>query len=101
MFFKKWVVDSNNKVKNISRRELNYIVLKSLLKDFGYNISDRVFYMRLLVNFNKLSYITKFTFYCVLSRQPRSILRTFRCSRLFFKSVASKGFIIGLRKASF
>ena len=101
MFFKKWIQESNKKIFHLKKKELNYVVLKGLSKDFSYNISDRIYFLRNLVSFTKYSYFSKFTFYCVLSKNPRSILRNFKCSRLFFKANASKGFIMGLRKASF
>jgi succinate dehydrogenase (ubiquinone) iron-sulfur subunit len=59
--------------------------------------------LRINANF-KLSeesiYLPKIRNYCIETGRARGILRSFKVSRMVFKSYASNGFFVGIKKSS-
>lgn len=80
-------------------------LLRILYKCLFFNLSLKSVY-RLkayiyLMNFSKLSSLTRIKNRCVYTGRGQAIYRSFRVSRIFLKKLISEGNILGVTKSSF
>jgi ribosomal protein S14 len=77
------------------------IVLKSLLADCSFKKTDHIYFGKKFSQFTKFFSISFYRHYCVFTANTRSVSRKFKIVRHQCRKLASKGFLVGLRKASF
>lgn len=97
----KYLIEKDKKRRILFEQyEKQKLVLKALVKDKRLPYSLRLMYKLDLLNFYKNSSKTRIKNRCVFSGRSRGILKNFRMSRLMFKTNVLRGFITGIRKAS-
>ena len=86
---------------NFCKREIDKLILKSLLRSSCYDINLKIYFSNLLHMYSKISSISRYRSCCGFSRFGRVVIRKFSLSRHFCKRFASNGFLTGMRKSSF
>ena len=86
-------------MKNV---EVHKTVLKSLMREQNnLALDSRIHFTIKLNSFNKLSSLSLFRRFCLISNYPKSVFRFFKLSRHSCKLMASMGLLSGMRKSSF
>jgi len=80
--------------------EKNYFILKYILNNMGLNKEIREFAYNEILNQCNFNSKTKIHNRCVLSNRGRSVYSKFKMSRIFFKTYALQGFLVGIKKSS-
>lgn len=81
--------------------EMNKWILKSLLSNKKFKLNEKIYFGSLFAKYTKISSISYYRKYCIMTGNSRSVFRRFKMVRHWCKSYASDGYIVGLRKASF
>ena len=100
---KTWIIKDNISRKNYFNKELNKLVLKSLLSNQNYRQQTvaRVYWTHLFNKYGKYSSLGYMRKGCQFSGTGRSVFTQFKGSRHHVKYLATNGFLPGMRKASF
>lgn len=85
--------------KFFSKKELLYLVTKSLVSDLRLPIKYRFFFFSKLNNYKKYSKV-RIVNRCLFSARGGGIVRDFRISRMFFRELANFGQLAGFMKSS-
>jgi ribosomal protein S14 len=97
----KYLLEKDKKRRLIFLKyEKQRVCLKALAKDKRLSLSVRLLYKMKLNLYNKNSSKTRIKNRCVTTGRARGVIRYFRMSRLEVRQLALKGFLNGLRKAS-
>jgi ribosomal protein S14 len=98
---------SNQIIRDQKRRaqllkfELKRLQLKAFIQDRRSLSSDlRYEYSLLVSKLPRNSSKTRIRNRCILTGRSRSVYKQFRVSRIVFRNLASQGFIMGIKKAS-
>jgi small subunit ribosomal protein S14 len=75
-------------------------ILYFIVKNLNISLNKRTFAYKCLVNLSNISAISRIRNRCVFSNRPRAVYRKFKLSRIFFKSYALQGILMGVRKSS-
>jgi ribosomal protein S14 len=98
---KKQTQKDKNLRKSFNRQELNYIILKSIVKNENLSLLIKWNAVLKLSNFLGGQNKTRFVNRCVLTNRKAKFNRIFKkFSRLSFLSLARSGVISGLKKSS-
>jgi ribosomal protein S14 len=81
-------------------QEKKYIILKYILNNLVLNKEVREFAYNEILNQCDFNSKTKIRNRCVFSNRSRSVYRKFKMSRIFFKTYALQGFLVGIKKSS-
>jgi ribosomal protein S14 len=96
----------NQLFKDLKRRELflklekRRLFLKSIIYNLSLSDEVRENAKLLLSQLPKNSSPTRIRNLCLFTGRSRGVIRKFRSSRIVFREFASKGLIMGVRKAS-
>jgi small subunit ribosomal protein S14 len=82
-----------------SKKELLYLIVKSLISDLRLPIKYRFFFFSRL-NSYKMSSRVRIVNRCLLSSRAGGIVRDFRISRMFFRELANFGYLAGFMRSS-
>jgi len=80
--------------------EKQRLCLKALSKDKRLSFSNRLLYKLKLSIYIKNSSKTRIKNRCVVTGRSRGVIKYFRMSRIEVRQLALKGFMYGIRKAS-
>ena len=81
--------------------ELNKLLLKSILADELLTRNQKLFAYAQFLAYKKTTSISYYRRYCLVNFNGRAVFQHFKLHRLVCKKWASKGLLIGMRKASF
>ena len=100
---KTWIVKDNICRKNYVNKEINKLILKSLLSNNKHNQQavSRIYWTHLFNKYGKYSSLGYQRKGCQFSGTGRSVFTQFKGSRHHVKYLAVNGFLAGMRKASF
>jgi len=84
-------------LKNAEQKNL---AIYFLLRHAGLEGGLKIFILRKFLRFNKRNFLSQPKNRCVFSLRSRSPLRFFRLSRIIFRSAASSGLLLGVKKSS-
>lgn len=100
---KTWIVKDNICRKNYYNKEINKLILKSLLSNKQHNnqTTSRIYWTHLFNKYGKYSSLGYQRKGCQFSGTGRSVFTQFKGSRHHVKHLAVSGFLPGMRKASF
>lgn len=100
---KTWIVKDSICRKNYYTKEVNKLILKSLLSNQCYNhqIVSRIYWTHLFNKYGKYSSSGYQRKGCQFSGTGRSVFTQFKGSRHHVKHLATNGFLPGMRKGSF
>lgn len=97
----KYLIEKDKKRRVLFEQyEKKKLVLKALVKDNRLPYALRLMYKLDMLNFYKNTSKTRIKNRCVFSGRSRGIVKSFRMSRLMLKSNILRGFVTGIRKAS-
>lgn len=96
-----WVFKDEKKRNFYSKFEISKNILKSLLYSVNYPLNYKIYYSKKFYKFTKLSSISVYRNYGIFSFIGKSVFNRFKLNRHCFKSNASAGYLVGLRKSSF
>ena len=82
----------------LCQKELKYRLWKSMCVNAYFNSHVRAISLKQLSS--EFIYRSRIVNYCVITARSKGVLRQFKMSRMVFKSVASNGFINGVKKGS-
>ena len=81
--------------------EKEKIILKYISRNFLFSKNIRyASYVKLIINYLRDSSIVRIRNRCVLTNRSRAVYRKFKMSRLMLRELALKGYLIGVKKAS-
>lgn len=80
--------------------EKKKIILKALYKNENLPKEIRYKAYFILKTLPKNSSITRIRNRCIITNRSKAIYKKFKMSRLVFRNLASKGYLVGVRKAS-
>lgn len=91
----------SKKYEPIAKKQLGYFFFRffTLNQQIAYKIKNIIINQK---GYKKLRYasISRLHSYCLINGRSRAVFQEYRISRVQFRSLASKGFISGLRKSS-
>lgn len=107
--FKTWIVKDHICRQSYANKEINKLILKSLLSNHKIDKSDkdnqqtaaRIYWTHLFNKYGKYSSLGYQRKGCQFSGTGRSVFTQFKGSRHHVKNLAVNGFLPGMRKASF
>ena len=86
--------------RNYGNRELNYIVLKTLLDVSLINKRKRNIFFQRTKKLVRYAERTKIINRCIISSRSRGVCRDFKLSRIKVREMANRGDLIGINKSS-
>lgn len=100
---KTWIIKDHISRKNFYTKEVNKLVLKSLLANNTHveKTAARIYWTFLFQKYGKYSSSSYQRKGCQFSGTGRSVFTQFKGSRHHVKYLATNGFLPGMRKASF
>jgi ribosomal protein S14 len=92
-----------NSVNRLLLHKFEYkkLILKSLLKDTRFELMQKFYFQFFFNKFGNKGSISNCRRFCVISGQGKSIFMNFKMVRHQCKFYAAKGYLVGIRKASF
>jgi ribosomal protein S14 len=76
-------------------------ILKSLLIFPFFSKNFKIYFEHLLHRYTKITSLSSYKRYCLFTYHSRIVFKQFKLSRHMVKVMASNGYLMGLRKASF
>lgn len=96
-----WTLRDENHRKTYKKYEINKLLLKSLLSSGSYKSYFKFYFSNVFRKYSKHASIGIYKRYCLFTYSGKVVFKNFKLSRHVFKSMASLGYLSGLRKTSF
>jgi small subunit ribosomal protein S14 len=86
--------------KNFKNAELSKLPLLFLLRNNNIDNLTKFLILKSFTKMNRKNYRTQIKNRCVVTLRARSPLKLFHISRILFRSFASSGLLLGIKKSS-